>query len=258
MLTDESTKCENHRFHYIKIGKVAHCNGCFANRIFLTLMLPIYLIWLLSSPEFYTLALLVSYGLFQLISIAIMAIKGTQILRRFSGFFTAIYIMYAHYILLLSEHSFALPEHIIHLAIITAIVPQFSMYIWKILRSSEFEYPLIKLAIRVVFVHGYLFSLLFIRHDPLYGLILVAVVSCSFVGIRELSSRRASSSLTVESTQQISLKRKHIGGVQGVQFWGLLGRGNLIDDTNAHSTLEDCCTLICCSCSGLMCCGCGC
>ena len=180
---------ENYRYHVLRIGRLDFCNGCFANRIFLSLLLPIYLYFLMTELSASLFLALTSYMIFQIFLAVFMAITGRQVLSLFAGLITTIFVVGAHGILIFSPLNYNIPIDLLLLSIIALSIPQFGIYISKFITKKDFQYPIAKLLIRITFIHGYLCAVLLTRYDPIIGIISIVVTATLFAVVREFSSR---------------------------------------------------------------------
>jgi len=179
---------EFYRFHVLKIGQTDFCNGCFANRIFLAILLPFHIYFLTSDLSFLLKISLISYVLFNVLIIGIMALTGRKLLIRSSEIITFIYLFSTHLILLFGEMKLDFSITLILSLIFIFSLPQFTMYMWKVIYSNEFKYPVVKLLIRLSFIHGYLFAVILTRYEPVIGLIVILFSSTLFIALRTFSS----------------------------------------------------------------------
>ncbi len=113
---------------------------------------------------------------------------GRKLLTRSSEIITLLYLFGAHLILLFGVMNINFSMNLILSLIFIFSLPQYSMYMWKILNSDEFKYPKIKLLIRLSFIHGYLFAVILTRYEPVIGLIVILFSSALFIALRTFSS----------------------------------------------------------------------
>ena len=177
-----------YRFHVLKLGKLDFCNGCFANQFFLAILLPLYLFLLISGMSLFLKISLISFTLFNILTFGIMMATGRKLLTRSSEIITLLYLFGAHLILLFGVMNINFSMNLILSLIFIFSLPQYSMYMWKILNSDEFKYPKIKLLIRLSFIHGYLFAVILTRYEPVIGLIVILFSSALFIALRTFSS----------------------------------------------------------------------
>jgi len=252
-----NNKCDNYRYHILRIGKLDFCNGCFANRIFIVILLPFYL-WLLTSELNQYLSIsLISYMLFQIVLTVSMALTGREVLRLYSGIITTIYLFGAHAIILYGTMSLKIPLELLLTSIIVLILPQFSMYLWKIKLNREFKYPIAKLAIRLSFVHAYFLTVLLTRHDPIFGISIIVLTSASFIFAREMSSQNmkiGTLNRTGRYRKSISLFLSQKTSGVGIKL-DFSSPNTLIKDTNASQDIDNVCECCCGCCAVIMCCG---
>jgi hypothetical protein len=247
--------CNNYRYHILRIGRLDFCNGCFANRIFLAIMLPFYLWLLMSGLGSWLAVALTAYMLFQIGLVGFMALTGRQLLPLFSGVLTTLYLVGAHAVLFFGPITFEIPVELLIISTIVLSLPQFTMYLWKIRNVEEFRYPKAKLLIRLTFVHGYLFAVLLTRYEPVFGIAVIMVTATLFIVARALSSRNAAEGHSVCIARNYGHNLGVLSsGKSGEQirvdtFWSR----SLIDDITANS--GDCCTGICCGAGSMCCCG---
>jgi len=177
-----------YRFHVLKLGKLDFCNGCFANQFFLAILLPLYLFLLISGMSLFLKISLISFTLFNILTFGIMMVTGRKLLTRSSEIITLLYLFGAHLILLFGVMNINFSMNLILSLIFIFSLPQYFMYMWKILNSDEFKYPKIKLLIRLSFIHGYLFAVILTRYEPVIGLIVILFSSTLFIALRTFSS----------------------------------------------------------------------
>jgi hypothetical protein len=181
-------ECENYKYHVLRIGKTDLCNGCFANTLFMSILLPIYLIMLIESLSLVLISSIIGYSIFQIYSIYKIATVGQRSLGYTSAIFTSMYVLLCHYLLLFKPIVIDVKPVLTLVLILAFILPQFSMYFWKILTRNEFKFTKIKLMFRLLGIHGYLCALLLIRSDFVLGLAIIVVSGLMLVISREVSS----------------------------------------------------------------------
>ena len=181
---------ENYVFHVLRIGRLDFCIGCLANVIFLSVLLPVYILTMASEIGFLLTSFIFGYVILQACLVGASIRTGRDFRPVFSGVVTTIYVFAAHYIVIFAPTKFEISAQILISLILISSFPQFALYIWKIVSSEEFKFPISKLLIRVSFVHGYLFALLLTRHDPIMGAIVIAASSVLFVAMRTWSSQK--------------------------------------------------------------------
>ena len=239
---------EFYRFHILKLGKLDFCNGCFANQFFLAILLPIYLFLLISGMSLFLKISLISFTLFNILTFGIMMVTGRKLLTRSSEIITLLYLFGAHLILLFGEINIDFSMNLILSLIFIFSLPQYSMYIWKILNSDEFKYPIIKLLIRLSFIHGYLFAVILTRYEPVIGLVAILFSSTLFITLRTFSSQDSN------RKDELSSNPKKMNLVKATM--------NVSLAYNDDSCCEDCLNTSLCCASPLICglsCGtCGC
>lgn len=247
-------KCPNHKFHVLKIGSLEFCNGCFANNVFLGLLLPIYLLFLIDFPSkliptILMLHIVINVGLhFTSIS------TGKFIFARISSIFTSIFMLAAHFIILYFSHKFNFTFEFIFGMITILALPQFAMYFWKIRTSNEFRYPKSKFMIRMLFIHAYLFAVLLIKSHLVLALSAILITALSFAGLREISAikvQQANSSELGKNTYCTGIKSRKVSGIKEITPYFRSGESLRYNDS-AEGDCVDCC--MCCSgCYCLMC-----
>ena len=99
-----------------------------------------------------------------------------------------------HWTIIFGHIRIEIPETTLLLMIMILSLPQIIMYWWKISTSQEFKFPRSKLLIRICFIHGYLFALLYVREDPIVGSAAVLVGAGIFVLLRAVAIRKVSRS----------------------------------------------------------------
>ena len=181
---------ENYVFHVLRIGRSDFCIGCLANTIFLSVLLPIYILTMASEIGFLSTIFIFGYVILQACLVGASIRTGRNFGTVFSGLVTTLYVFAAHYIVIFAPTKFEIPALILISLILISSFPQFALYLWKIVNSEEFKFPIPKLLIRVSFVHGYLFALLLTRHDPIMGIMVIVASAVLFVAMRTRSSRK--------------------------------------------------------------------
>jgi len=195
-----------------------------------------------------------SYVFFQICLTASIAFTGREMLLLFSGIFTTIYLLVAHGVILYGQMLFEISTNILLISIFLSILPQFSMYLWKINQKKEFKYPIAKLGIRLSFIHAYFFTVLLVRNNLILGLSIIALTSVSFILIREMSSQnlKKHGRNHTNKNQNVFRVLSHNLSKSRINL-GFLSPGNLIEDTSASQ--EDFCEVCCGCCACIICCG---
>ena len=181
-------ECENYNFHVLRIGNTDFCNGCFANTLFMSILLPIYLIMLIENLSLALISSVIGYSIFQIYSTYKIATTGQRSLGYTPAIFTSMYVLLCHYLLLFKPIVIDVRPVLTLVLILAFILPQFSMYLWKILTRNEFKFTKTKLMFRLLGIHGYLCALLLIRYDFVLGLAIIIVSGLMFAISREVSS----------------------------------------------------------------------
>ena len=181
---------ENYVFHVLSIGRSDFCIGCLANAIFLSVLLPVYILTMASEIGFMLTSFIFGYVILQACLFAASILTGRNFGPVFSGIATTIYVFAAHCIVVFAPMKFEISAQILISLILISSLPQFALYLWKIVRSEEFRFPISKLLIRVSFVHGYLFALLLSRHEPIMGIMVIVASAVLFVAMRTRSSQK--------------------------------------------------------------------
>ena len=181
---------ENYFFHVLRIGRSDFCIGCLANAIFLSVLLPIYIFSMVSEIDFLLTSFIFGYVILQTFLVGASIRTGRNFGPVFSGVVTTIYVFAAHYVVIFAPAKLEISAQILISLIFISSLPQFAIYLWKIVRSEEFKFPIPKLLIRISFVHGYLFALLLARHDPIMGIVAIVTSAVLFVTMRSWSSQK--------------------------------------------------------------------
>jgi len=181
---------ENYVFHVLRIGRSDFCIGCLANAIFLSVLLPIYILTMAVEIGFLLTSFIFGYAILQACLFGASIRTGRDFGAVFSGLVTTLYVFATHYIVIFAPTKLEIPAQILISLILISSLPQFALYLWKIVNSEEFKFPVSKLLIRVSFVHGYLFALLLARHDPIMGIIVIVASAVLFVAMRSQSSQK--------------------------------------------------------------------
>ena len=245
-------QCNNFNYHVLRIGRINYCNGCFANRIFLALLLPIYLLFLVEKLDPVIVIAIVVYSLFQIGLSFTMAITGQQFVQILSGFFTTIYLLLAHFLLLFKPINFDFSGTTLFALIIVFSLPQVAMYLWKIATSQDFKFPKIKLLIRLSFVHGYLSAILLTRHDFHIGLTTILVTSVLFLLTRQISSLKTENGDAANSEWRKASVRTQFTIIKNSIVVRPRSSRSLLLDTSAVTKGEKfccCCEFLCCAAS---------
>ena len=245
---------ENYVFHVLRIGKSDFCIGCLANAIFLSALLPIYILTMAGEIGFFLTSFIFGYVILQAFLFGASIRTGRNFGSVFSGVVTTIYVIAAHYIVIFAPTEFEISARILFSLILISSLPQFSLYLWKIARSEEFKFPIPKLLIRLSFVHGYLFALLLTRHDPIMGIIVIVASAALFVAMRARSSQKVArvSNICVNPNLSnfkidgaLSLKSGKTGKLGAVVAVSMANSGNR-SLCEQLCILEGCCTCISC------------
>ena len=246
-----NSQSNNFKYHVLRIGRINYCNGCFANRIFLALLLPIYLLFLTENLDPVIILAIVVYSLFQIGLSYAMAITGRQFMQIISGVYTAIYLLVAHFLLLFKPINFDISGTTLFALIIVSILPQFTMYLWKIGTSQDFKYPKIKLLIRLSFVHGYLAAILLTRHDFYIGLAAILATSMLFILTRQISSWKTNNGEPTNTEWRKTSVRKQFAIIKNSFVVRPRSSKSLLLDTTAETKGIEaccCCEFLCCCC----------
>ena len=246
-------KSENYQYHVLRIGKFDFCNGCFANRLFLTLLLPFYLWNIAINSNPYLFEVIVSYMLFQIFLTVFIAATGRRILTLTSGILTTFYVLFTHNLIINGDMVFEIPQNILLFSILVFILPQMLMYMWKINQKAEFKYPKSKLVIRLFFIHAYLCTVFFARSNLIQGASIIVLGSASFVLIREMSARNLNNRCTKSTNVSRNYFDSLVRNISKSRFIsGILSPNDLVEDINASQ--DDCCELCCGCCACIFCC----
>ena len=242
---------ENYVFHVLRIGRSDFCIGCLANAIFLSVLLPIYILTVASEIGFLLTSFIFGYVILQACLVGASIRTGRNFGPVFSGLVTTIYVSAVHYIVIFAPTKFEISAQILVSLIFISSLPQFALYLWKIVRSEEFKFPIPKLLIRILFVHGYLFALLLARQDPIMGIIVIVASAVLFAAMRTRSSQKVAkvSNICVNSNLRnfkindaLSLKPGKTRKLEAVMAVSMAKSGN-------RSLCEQLCILdTCCAC----------
>ena len=245
---------ENYAFHVLSLGKIDYCIGCLANTVFLSFLLPIYISVITSELNPLLWTLILGYAAFQIWKVGTSALSGGNPESLTSTSFTVIYLITVHWAIIFGQIRIEMPDLTLLLTILAFSLPQVSMYVWKIATSQEFKFPRSKLLIRICFIHGYLFALLYTRQDPVVGIMVILATAGIFVLLRAGAIRKVNrNSITyVESVpgnfdEEVSPStRSFRNGVFRAPIAMLLAKpGNSKSDCCIDFF---CCSEICCSC----------
>ena len=247
---------ENYGFHVLQIGNIDFCIGCLANTIFLSFLLPIYILTIKSEMNPFVWALILGYVVFQFWRVGTSVALGRNPESLSSLLFTTIYLIVVHWTIIFGHIRIEIPESTLLLMIMILSLPQIIMYWWKISTSQEFKFPRSKLLIRICFIHGYLFALLYVREDPIVGSAAVLVGAGIFVVLRAVAIRKVSRSSISDLNpapenfdEDLALStRARRKGVFSAPIATLLAE--------PRKTADACVDLYCCS--EVCCCVCGC
>ena len=194
------------------------------------------------------------YVILQAFLFAASILTGSNFGPVFSGIATTIYVFAAHCIVVFAPMKFEISAQILISLILISSLPQFALYLWKIVRSEEFRFPKSKLLIRMAFVHGYLFALLLTRNYPIMGIIVIVTSAVLFVAMRTWSSQKVAkvSNICVNPNlrnfkinDDLPLKPVRKGKLEAVMAVSMAKSGNR-SLCEQLCILEGCCTCISC------------
>ena len=143
-------------------------------------------------------ALILGYVVFQFWRVGTSVALGRNLESLTSLLFTTIYLIVVHWTIIFGHIRIEIPESTLLLMIMILSLPQIILYWCKISTSQEFKFPRSKLLIRICFIHGYLFALLYVREDPIVGSA-VLVGAGIFVLLRAVAIRKVSKELHFRS-----------------------------------------------------------
>ena len=175
---------DNYAFHVLRLGKIDYCIGCLANTIFLSFLLPLHISVITSELNPLLWTLILGYAAFQFWKVGASMLWGGNPESLTSTLFTVIYLITVHWVIMFGQIRIEIPELTLLLAILAFSLPQVTIYVWKIAASQEFKFPRSKLLIRICFIHGYLFALLYTRQDPVVGIVVILATAGIFVLLR--------------------------------------------------------------------------
>ena len=133
---------ENYVFHVLRIGRSDFCIGCLANAIFLSVLLPFYILTMASEIGFLLTSFIFGYVILQACLVGATIRTGRNFGPVLSGLVTSIYVFAAHCIVILAPMKFEIPAQILISLILISSLPQFALYLWKIVRTEEFRFPI--------------------------------------------------------------------------------------------------------------------
>ena len=189
---NEISLCGNHKYHVLQVGRILHCNGCLANIVFLSILLPIYVLTISLGEPMYWIGAILAYTCLQTSFLGIWITTGKKIFDRFGKILTVSFLIWSHYFLMFGDFTTTLSNTQLWALIFVSVMPQFSMYSYKILTRDEFKFPRLKFLIRIMFIHGYLFSLILFRSQPILAMLFICIVAPAFLKIRKISENRVS------------------------------------------------------------------
>ena len=244
-----SSTCNNYKYHVIRFGIVNHCNGCFANTIFLAFLLPIYfLAFFLTNYPPMLYGIIIAYIGIQLPILMLWSFSGKRRFGKTSGYMTISFLIYSHYFVMFGSYPDLISPYILGGLILCSVIPQFSIYTFKIISRDEFKFPKLKLLIRMVFIHGYLFSLMLFKYNPLLSLFIISTTAPTFYWMRKISSTRI---LLVDFTEPTNSKTTN--GLNSTKLFKSWNFDNFEKSPLVHNIAaeQDSCCGECCSCSVL-------
>ena len=108
-----NTESETYAFHVLRIGKSDFCIGCLANAIFLSALLPIYILTMAGEIGFFLTSFIFGYVILQAFLFGASIRTGRNFGSVFSGVVTTIYVIAAHYIVIFAPTEFEISARIL-------------------------------------------------------------------------------------------------------------------------------------------------
>lgn len=188
--------------HVIGIRGFDFCSGCFASKTFLVLLLPIlYLFFIFpNSLAYQELEWLIISVLWSVIAISFLVevLTGKVIRRTTVNFFNSFYFFGS--IIYISLVPSQIDEKISFSLVLAFALPQFGIYLYKILRKSEFNHIKSKIMIRLSFIVAFFFSLLNFTENIINHTLIIVISSILFIKLRILGSFSTDPSKKLYST----------------------------------------------------------
>jgi len=253
-VTHHYEKCPNYKYHVLEIGGSKFCNGCFANSVFLCILLPIYLLILVDFPTNFIVPILTFYILVNLVSFIVYLYNHNTTYLQISSFLSTLFLFASHIMILFLPLKFTFNFEVLSSLIVILSIPQFSMYLWKITTSNEFRFPKSKFIIRMLFIHAYLFAVLMLNQSFLIALSIIIITAVSFAGLRQISAIKVKEPGSCKSQDKGFCANLKINTkIEITGFSPNLRTTNALKfDESAEGGIEDCCGCCC----GLYCCMC--
>jgi len=250
-------ECPNYKYHVLEIRGLKFCNGCFANSVFLGLLLPIYLLIMVDFPTKFMLPILILYVLVNIILFISTLYNKNQTNLRVSYFLISLFLFASHFMILYFPLKYTFSVGFLSIMVFILSIPQFSMYFWKITTSTEFRFPKSKFMVRMSFIHAYLLAVIMLNQNLIIALCVIFITASSFVALRQYSALKVqqSSSLNVVSNDFSANMKTSIQIIASNIYDNIRTSNALKFDEAAEGELEDCCTCCggCCTC--ILCCG---
>ena len=249
-------ECPNSKYHVLEIRGLKFCNGCFANSVFLGLLLPIYLMILVDFPTKFILPILISYALVNIILfISTLYNRSTSYLR-ISYFLISVFLIASHIMILYFPLKYTFNFGLLSTMIFILSTPQFSMYFWKITTSTEFRYPKSKFMIRMSFIHAYLLAVIMLNQNLVIALCTIIITASSFVALRQYSALKVQQSSSINAvTNDFSVNIRTSIQIIASNLYNNIRTSNALKfDEAAEGDLEECCTCCCGCCTCIICC----
>ena len=114
---------ENYGFHVLQIGNIDFCIGCLANTIFLSFLLPIYILTIKSEMNPFVWALILGYVVFQFWRVGTSVALGRNPESLTSLLFTTIYLIVVHWTIIFGHIRIEIPETTLLLMIMILSLP---------------------------------------------------------------------------------------------------------------------------------------
>ena len=210
---------ETYDSHVFTFRGTDFCIGCFTNKLFLTVIFPV-LFFTLMTPRYegllWATAVLYSVSVPQYIYEYIL---GRKIWNKPLRYTAALFQLVAVSLTALSLST--LQVDVLLLLTVMGIIPQYIVYVYKIVTQREFTHKLGKFIIRIGFVTSLFFGLGLVATRPLTALISLALLFYLFVRLRALSTYRVEGDFYVFHRIADGRIRERLNGL-------MEGRGGLL------------------------------
>lgn len=191
--THHDTSSSNYKYHVVNIGNTTFCLGCLASNIFSLIILPLLLsVFIIVPAPFFSItidvAILLIITLPQVAMLIFEIWKGKRTYFKYTSITNTIYLVLAHFYIILSLIPNIISITILSVLITLLILPQVLIYIYKIITTNEFKHRFLKFTARILFITGYFFTLLFAHHNILYTVVITLLGGLFFYKLRAFAN----------------------------------------------------------------------